>query len=70
MLFRSVAALGLGGFRFLHPGDPKMKRVLEREVTEFHTEVSSKYFQAPSKVIIPASIDKKSGKLLNCATSS
>lgn len=66
----SVAALGLGGFKFLHPGDPKMKRALEREVTEFHTEVSSKYFQAPSKVIIPASIDKKSGKLLNCATSS
>lgn len=62
----SVAALGLGGDKFLHPGDSKMKKVLEREVTEFHTELSSKYFQAPSKVIIPASIDKKSGELLKC----
>lgn len=66
----SVAALGLGGFKFLHPGDPKMKRALEREVTEFHTEVSSKYFQAPSKVIIPASIDKKSVQFTSATSES
>lgn len=59
----SVAALGLGGEKFLHPADPKTKRTLEKEVTEFHTELSSKFFQAPSKVIIPASVNKKSGKL-------
>ncbi|PFX34680.1 Calponin-likey domain-containing protein 2 [Stylophora pistillata] len=59
----SVAALGLGGDKFLHPGDSKMKKALEREITEFHTELSSKYFQAPSKVIIPASIDQKSAEL-------
>ena len=37
----SVAALGLGGDKFLHPGDSKMKKALEREITEFHTEQKS-----------------------------
>lgn len=59
----SVAALGLGGDTFLHPGDTYIKRALEKEVTEFHTELSSKFFQAPSHVIIPASMNRKSGKL-------
>lgn len=60
----SVAALGLGGDTFLHAGDTSTKRALEAEVTEFHTELSSKFFQAPSQVIIPASINRKSGKLI------
>ena len=59
----SVAALGLGGDKFLHPGDTKAKSSLEKAVSEFHTELSSKFFQAPSQVIIPASVNRKSGKL-------
>ena len=47
----------------MHAGDTSTKRVLEKEVTEFHTELSSKFFQAPVQVIIPASINRKSGKL-------
>ena len=58
----SVAALGLGGDTFMHAGDTKTKRVLEKEVTEFHTELSSKFFQAPAQVIIPASVNRKSSK--------
>lgn len=58
----SVAALGLGGDTFMHAGDTKTKRVLEKEVTEFHTELSSKFFQAPAQVIIPTSVNRKSGE--------
>lgn len=58
----SVAALGLGGDIFMHAGDTNTKRVLEKEVTEFNTELSSKFFQAPSQVIIPANISSKSGE--------
>ena len=59
----SVAALGLGGDTFLHAGDPGTKEAFEKEVTEFHTELSSKFFLAASKVTIPASISNKNGKL-------
>jgi len=59
----SVAALGLGGDKFLHPGDTNTKKDLEKAVTAFQTELSSKFFQASSQVIIPASISRKSGKL-------
>ena len=59
----SMAALGLGGDTFMHAGDTSTKRVLEKEVTEFHTELSSKFFQAPAQVMIPANINRKSGKL-------
>lgn len=59
----SVAALGLGGDKFLHPGDANTKRDLGKAVTEFQTELSSKFFQAPSQVIIPATINKKTGSL-------
>jgi len=57
----SVAALGLGGDKFLHPGDTNTKRDLGKAVTEFQTELSSKFFQAPSQVIIPATINLKTG---------
>lgn len=66
----SVAALGLGGDKFLHPGDTNTKTDLEKAVTEFQTELSSKFFQAPSQVIIPASISRKSGKLTSSRASS
>jgi len=60
----SVAALGLGGDKFQHPGDTNTKRDLEKAVTAFQTELSSKFFQAPSQVIIPASSSRKSSKCL------
>lgn len=58
----SVAALGLGGDTFHHAGDPCKKEAFEKEVTEFHTELSSKFFLAASKVTIPASISNNNGR--------
>ena len=57
----SVAALSLaGGDKFLHPADASTRKALEQEVTEFRTELSSKYFQASPQVTIP--VHMKSGK--------
>ena len=61
----SVTALGLGGDKFLHPGDTNTKRDFEKAVTTFQTELSSKFFQTPSQIIIPASISGKNGKLMS-----
>ena len=61
----SVTALGLGGDKFLHPGDTNTKRDFEKAITEFQTELSSKFFQAPSQLIIPASNSGKNGKLMS-----
>lgn len=66
----SVAALGLGGDKFLHPGDTNTKKDLEKAVTAFQTELSSKFFQAPSQVIIPASISRKSVEPISAAVKS
>lgn len=57
----SVAALGLGGDRFVHAADSSTRESLEKEVTEFYTELSSKFFQAPTQIIIPTSANRKNG---------
>ena len=57
----SVAALGLGGDRFVHAADSSTRESLEKEVTEFYTELSSKFFQAPTQIIIPTNANRKNG---------
>lgn len=59
----SVAALGLGGDRFVHAADTSTRESLEKEVNEFYTELSSKFFQAPTQIIIPTNANRKSGRL-------
>ena len=59
-----LSVMGHGGERFVHAGDPDARKNLELDVTRFQVECSSKFYNAPSYVTIPASSSRTSGKNL------